>query len=37
MEQIKREKGSVRQIVMDLLYRAGGLTGVEIGEILGVD
>jgi len=37
VEQIKREKGSVRQIVMDLLYRAGGLTGVEIGEILGVD
>ena len=37
MEQIKKEKGSVRQIVMDLLYRAGGLTGVEIGEILGVD
>ena len=37
VEQIKREKGSVRQIVMDLLYRAGGLTGIEIGEILGVD
>jgi len=37
VEQIKREKGSDRQMVMDLLYRAGGLTGVEIGEILGVD
>ncbi len=22
---------------MDLLYRIGGLTGIEIGEILGVD
>ncbi|MEK6528693.1 MAG: transposase [Nitrospirota bacterium] len=37
IEEIKVEKGSIRQIVMDLLYRIGGLTGVEIGRILGVD
>lgn len=37
MEEIKAEKGSIRQIVMDLLYRIGGLTGVEIGKTLGVD
>lgn len=37
IEDIKIEKGSVRQIVMDLLYRVGGLTGVEIGKMLDVD
>ena len=36
-EAIKVEKGSTRQIAMDLLYRIGGLTGVEIGRIMGVD
>ncbi|MCG2722026.1 MAG: transposase [Thermodesulfovibrionales bacterium] len=37
MEEIKRKRGSVRQIAMDVLYRRGGLTGVEIGKMLGVD
>lgn len=37
IETIKAEKGSIRQAAMDLLYRMGGLTGVEIGEIMGVD
>jgi chromosomal replication initiation ATPase DnaA len=37
IEEIKKEKGSVRQVVMDLLYRVGGLMRVEIGEILGMD
>jgi hypothetical protein len=37
IEEIKAEKGSTRQIAMDLLYRIGGLTGVEIGRIMGVD
>lgn len=37
VEEIKAEKGSIRQIVMDLLYRVGGLTGVEIGRTMGVD
>ncbi len=35
--EIKTSKGSLRQIAMDLLYRAGGLKGVEIGKIFGVD
>ena len=34
---IKKQRGSLRQIVMDVLYRFGGLKGVEIGAILGVD
>lgn len=37
IEEIKKEKGSLRQIVMDLLYRMGGIKGVEIGRIMGVD
>jgi len=37
LEEIKREKGSIRQIAMDLLYRIGGLKGVDIGELIGVD
>ena len=37
LEEIKREKGSIRQIVMDLLYRIGGLKGVDIGDLIGVD
>ncbi|MCK5426712.1 MAG: transposase, partial [Thermodesulfovibrionia bacterium] len=37
LEAIKRERGSLRQVVMDLLYRVGGLKGVEIGRIMGVD
>ena len=35
--EIKFERGVVRQIAMDLLYRIGGLKGVEIGRLLGVD
>ncbi len=37
IEEIRRKKGSLRQIVMDLLYRVGGIKGVEIGRIMGVD
>ena len=37
LEEIKREKGNIRQIVMDILYRIGGLKGVDIGELMGVD
>jgi len=29
--------GGLRQIAMDLLYRVGGLKGVEIGEMMGLD
>lgn len=35
--EIKKERGYLRYIVMDLLYRVGGIKGVEIGKILGVD
>jgi hypothetical protein len=34
---IKVEKGDLRRIVMELLYRAGGLRGPQIGQIFGVD
>jgi REP element-mobilizing transposase RayT len=37
IEKINAERGSIRQIAMDLLYRIGGLKGIEIGKILGVD
>lgn len=37
LEEIKREKGNLRQIAMDLLYRIGGLKGIDIGELIGVD
>lgn len=37
IEEIKAEGGTIRQIAMDVLYRIGGLKGVEIGVIFGVD
>ncbi|MCC6326168.1 MAG: hypothetical protein IT420_11085 [Candidatus Brocadia sp.] len=36
-DEIKKERGIIRQIAMDLFYRVGGLSGTEIGEIMGVD
>ena len=36
-DEIKKERGITRQIAMDLLYRVGGLSGTEIGEMMGVD
>ena len=36
-DRIKNERGIIRQIAMDLLYRVGGLSGTEIGEMLGID
>ena len=36
-DEIKKERGITRQIAMDVLYRFGGLTGTEIGEMMGVD
>ncbi len=35
--EITRDRGIVRQIAMDLLYRLGGFKGSEIGEMMGVD
>jgi hypothetical protein len=37
IESIKLEKGDHRRIVMDILYRAGGLKGPVIGEIFEID
>jgi len=36
-DEIVKEKGTLRQVAMELLYRVGGLKGTEIGEIMGVD
>jgi REP element-mobilizing transposase RayT len=37
LEGIKKEKGPVRQILMDLLHRQGGMTNPEIGRLFSVD
>lgn len=37
LEEIKKAKGIERGILMDLLYRVGGITGIEIGKMLDVD
>ncbi len=37
LEEIKKAKGIERSILMDMLYRSGGLRGTEIGNILKVD
>lgn len=36
VEEIIKEKGVYRQVLMELLYRVGGLKGQEIGKIMGV-
>jgi hypothetical protein len=36
LETIKREKGILRCVVMDLLFRHGELRGTEIGGLFGV-
>lgn len=37
LESLKKEKGDLRRMAMDLLYRHGGLKGPEIGALLGVN
>ncbi len=37
IEIISREKGDLRRIVMDILYRLGGLKGPDVGRVFGVD
>jgi len=37
IKDVKKERGSHRQVIMDLLYRIGGVKGSEIGRIMGVD
>jgi putative transposase len=36
LKEIREEKGVLRQISMELLYRVGGLRGQEVGELFGV-
>ena len=36
IEEIREEKGAVRQMAMEFLYRVGGLKGHEIGKLLGI-
>jgi len=36
-EEIIGNKGILRQLAMELLYKYGGLKGVQIGELMGVD
>ena len=36
LELIKAERGALRQMTMDLLYRLGGLNGREIGEMFNI-
>ena len=36
LKKIREEKGVLRQMSMELLYRVGGLRGQEIGELFGV-
>jgi putative transposase len=36
-DSLKREKGSLRKMAMELLYRHGGLKGPEIGALFGID
>ena len=37
LDEIKSAKGIMRNILMDLLYREGGLNNAEIGRLLNVD
>ncbi|NOX97953.1 MAG: hypothetical protein GXO98_07855, partial [Nitrospirae bacterium] len=37
LSEIRAEKGIIRQVAMELLYRVGGLKGIEIGKLMGVD
>lgn len=37
VEEILSERGSLRQMAMDLLYRHGGMNNPEIGNLMGID
>ena len=37
IEAVRTGKGDLRRIVMELLYRVGGLKGPEIGQLFGID
>lgn len=37
LETLRREKGNLRRMAIDHLYRFGGLKGPEIGALMGID
>jgi REP-associated tyrosine transposase len=37
LDTIRKKKGDLRRLAMDLLYRYGGLRGPEIGALMGID
>ena len=37
LSALKSERGPLRQLAMEFLYRAGGLTGPQIGALFGID
>jgi REP-associated tyrosine transposase len=37
IDALRKEKGDLRRLAMDLLYRCGGLRGPEVGMLLGID
>ncbi|MBK5276808.1 MAG: transposase [Desulfuromonadales bacterium] len=37
LETLRKEKGSLRRMAIDLLYRFGGLKGPEVGALMGID
>jgi len=37
LEALRTEKGELRQLAMEFLYREGGLTGPEIGSLFNID
>ncbi len=37
LQEIREERGTLRQLMMDVFYRIGGMKGVEIGKIFEVN
>lgn len=37
LETLREEKGNLRRMAIDLLYRYGGLKGPEVGALMGID
>lgn len=37
LEALRHKRGPLRQLAMELLYKAGGLTGPQIGVLFGID
>ena len=37
LETLRKEKGNMRRVAIDILYRFGGLKGPEVGALMGID